>query len=237
MAKTRDRCSRRWYFDPDIQLSHAVWQAMHDQNEVQVMNGGNWTHDTLAGENRVLGPKIDSFSYKDNSGLRSVILDDDLCACRAVLVMGQAVCYNETSRSDLVNVEFPYGVAPLTSEHCDVDDNLALTLYFYEDQRERLSQGEDPEQPNTHEVAPMVEEESFAASTVPARSGQNPSTRKDGQSVIATGTKFAGGVRTSTLRRAATAGAPRNVPPTSLRAQKKRKQGLADHRVRGQIHG
>ena len=67
---------------------------------------------------------IDSFMYRVQNGVASVLLDDDNCACWSVLSMGHGMCFSSSSGST-------YGVDSLYDPSCTKPSpTRGLTLYF-----------------------------------------------------------------------------------------------------------
>ena len=71
----------------------------------------------------------DSFMYRDQYGVRSVLLDDDNCDCYSSLSMGHGMCNaNHDTQFGPAN---QFGVDALYDSHCNVPRaGVGLTLYF-----------------------------------------------------------------------------------------------------------
>lgn len=70
----------QWKFDAKNPTAHAAWQAFHDHQETAsgtIKNNQAWDPVTLEGNK----PKAtqDSFMYRDQNGVKSLLLDDDNC--------------------------------------------------------------------------------------------------------------------------------------------------------------
>lgn len=120
----------RWSFDATNPTAHAVWQAFHDHVQTPagtVVNSHVWNPKIVAGN----GPKEqqDSFMYRVEYGVASLLLDDDNCDCLTSLSLGHGMCRNTfDSQFGPAN---RFGVDLLFDTHCQTPspDN-GLTLYF-----------------------------------------------------------------------------------------------------------
>ena len=91
----------KWRFDSNNRVAHAAWEAFHDHQTTlysQVKNEAiPWSPKILNGSTPVA--KQDSFMYRDQNGVRSILLDDDNCDCFSSLSMGHGMCNDGHSRS------------------------------------------------------------------------------------------------------------------------------------------
>ena len=74
-------------------------------------------------------PKYDqrAFMYREENGVKSVLLDDDNCDCQSILSLGHGMCHYG-SRSASVNC---FGVDTLYDPSCQSPrSGIGLTLYF-----------------------------------------------------------------------------------------------------------
>lgn len=121
----------KWRFDSNNRVAHAAWEAFHDHQTTlysQVKNEAiPWSPKILNGSTP--DAKQDSFMYRDQNGVRSILLDDDNCDCLSSLSMGHGMCNDGHSRSySAANL---FGVDTLYDSGCSGPrpDN-GLTLYF-----------------------------------------------------------------------------------------------------------
>ena len=71
----------------------------------------------------------DSFMYRVQNGVRSLLLDDDNCDCYSTLSMGHGMCGNGFSTT--YGPAGRYGVDVLYDAHCQIPNaKHGLTLYF-----------------------------------------------------------------------------------------------------------
>ena len=120
----------KWKFDSTNPTGHAVWRAFHDHVTTpagEVLNSKPWNPDVLSGT----APKSpqDSFMYREQNGVKSILLDDDNCDCLTSLNIGNGMC--SESHSTKYGPENQYGVDTLYDDHCQVPrPSAGLTLYF-----------------------------------------------------------------------------------------------------------
>ena len=120
----------KWAFNPKNQVSHAAWLAFHDHQETPhkaVLNSSPWNPVALKGT----APSHiqDSFMYREQNGVKSLLLDDDNCDCLSSLNLGHGMCLagHSTSHSK-ANV---FGVDALYDSGCHGPvPTTGLTLYF-----------------------------------------------------------------------------------------------------------
>ncbi|CAJ1395034.1 unnamed protein product [Effrenium voratum] len=79
-----------WHFDPDNPVAHAAFNAMKHGTTSHFVNGAGWDPRILRGSKTANGQ--DTFMYRDQNGIRSLMLDDDGCDCHSTLSMGHAMC-------------------------------------------------------------------------------------------------------------------------------------------------
>lgn len=87
----------------------------------------------LVGFCLVIGPQPsanqDSFMYRAQNGVRSLLLDDDNCDCYSTLSMGHGMCSSSFSTSYGPSGRF--GVDLLYDAYCQIPDpKRGLALYF-----------------------------------------------------------------------------------------------------------
>lgn len=129
LAKDSSGNMYRWKFNPANPTAHAAWLAFHDHIEAKVLNNEAWNPKVIVG----IPPKQsqDSFMYRKQNGVASLLLDDDNCDCLSTLSMGHGMCGTtfETQYSQ-PNV---YGVDVLYDNHCQPPlPGNQLYLYFKE---------------------------------------------------------------------------------------------------------
>lgn len=120
----------RWAFNAYNPTAHAAWMAFHDHKQTKagaITNKTPWNPKVVAGiqPNR---PQ-DSFMYRTQNGVASIMIDDDNCDCLTSLSIGHGMC-----GSTFKTVYGPanrYGVDLLYDSQCQTPspDN-GLTLYF-----------------------------------------------------------------------------------------------------------
>ena len=85
----------KWRFNSSNDVAHAVWRAFHDHQLTyyqDVLNRQEWAPDVLSGNSP--GRAQDSFMYREQNGIRSILLDDDNCYCYSSLSFGHGMCFN-----------------------------------------------------------------------------------------------------------------------------------------------
>ena len=121
----------KWSFSSNINTAaHAAWRAFHDH---KIINRGDMVHGTPAWNPVVLNgtaPKgdQDSFMYREQNGVKSVLLDDDNCDCLSSLSLGHGMCGagHDPSYSNVTS----YGVEALYDPGCHGPRlGIGLTLY------------------------------------------------------------------------------------------------------------
>eukprot|EP01046_Picozoa_sp_COSAG06_P006713 COSAG06_NODE_319_length_17585_cov_7.462466_4_plen_1588_part_00 len=126
-------------FDSSIDTAHAAWQAFHDHTETRCNACTNWTPTLLEGEFNTIQPgNTDCFAYAESWGVKSFLLDDDMCYCNSALEAGKIMCgaNGENTWGDSPQgASLPAGVdfvAP--AEGCDYVSPTKgpLSLYFRE---------------------------------------------------------------------------------------------------------
>ena len=125
----------KWKFSAGNPTSNAVWRAFHDHVETPfsaIKNNQVWNPEVMAGSRPPKARDQDSFMYRDQFGVKSVILDDDNCDCLSTLSMGSGMCSGGHSSS--YGPERVFGVDNLDDPHCDYPQpTKSLSLYFSED--------------------------------------------------------------------------------------------------------
>ena len=120
----------KWSFDSSNPTSHAVWRALHDHQESfhkAVLNSSPWNPTVLKGK----APKLtqDAFMYRNQNGVKSLLLDDDNCDCLSSLNLGHGMCNDGHSTSYSKNNVF--GVDALYDDGCNGPvQSVGLTLYY-----------------------------------------------------------------------------------------------------------
>eukprot|EP00058_Branchiostoma_floridae_P011498 XP_002596986.1 hypothetical protein BRAFLDRAFT_76485 [Branchiostoma floridae] len=84
----------KWGFDSNNPTAHAAWLAFYGHQETlsgRIVNNRAWTPSVLAGT----GPETtqDSFMYRTENGVKSLLLDDDNCDCWTSLNIGHGMCH------------------------------------------------------------------------------------------------------------------------------------------------
>ena len=121
----------KWSFQPNNSVAHAAWRAFHDH---EVIPKGEVIHATPAWNPEVLNgitpeKDQDTFMYREEEGVKSVLLDDDGCDCYSSLSFGHAMC--GSSHSTSYGPTGQYGVDVLYDPGCMVPrPGIGLTLYF-----------------------------------------------------------------------------------------------------------
>ena len=93
LAVDSDGTVYQWKFDSKNPTAHSVWQAFHDHQETphgKIMNKQAW--DPLVVEGNEVKATQDSFMYREQNGVKSLLLDDDNCDCLSTLSMGHGMC-------------------------------------------------------------------------------------------------------------------------------------------------
>ena len=123
-------------FDSNIDTAHAAWQAFHDHAEVRCNACQNWTPVLLQGAFGTVAPdNTDCFSYAESWGVKSLILDDDMCYCNSVIEAGKIMCgaNGENTWSASANgASLPAGVDFVSpADGCDYVSPSKGPLSFY----------------------------------------------------------------------------------------------------------
>ncbi|XP_066302863.1 uncharacterized protein [Branchiostoma lanceolatum] len=120
----------KWEFDPNNPTAHAAWLAFYGHQETpsgQIKNNMAWMPSVLAGT----GPKAtqDSFMYRTENGVKSILLDDDNCDCYTSLNIGHGMCL--AGHDTRFGPRGQYGVDALYDSDCNVlVPSIGLELYF-----------------------------------------------------------------------------------------------------------
>ena len=120
-----------WGFSAATPVAHAAWRAFHDHEVIsygQVIDKSpGWDPIVLKGDSPEQSQ--DSFMYREEEGVKSVLLDDDNCDCYSSLSLGHAMCLTEHQPSHGPTGQ--YGVDALYDSYCNVPrQDVGLTLYF-----------------------------------------------------------------------------------------------------------
>jgi len=125
----------RWDFDHSIPAAHAAWRAFRDHRMTmhkEVLNKKAWNPEVLEGKRGKASIDQDSFMYREQFGVKSVLLDDDNCDCYSTLSMGSGMCgaAHNTKWGGPAGV---FGVDTLDDPHCQgPKPKNMLELYFNE---------------------------------------------------------------------------------------------------------
>ena len=120
----------KWKFDSTNPTAHAAWRAFHDHATTlagKVVNNKPWNPEALSGT----APKApqDSFMYREQNGVKSILLDDDNCDCLTSLNIGHGMC--GATHSTSYGPANQYGVDTLYDGGCQAPrPGIGLTLYF-----------------------------------------------------------------------------------------------------------
>lgn len=120
----------KWQFNTSNPTAHAAWRAFHDHRVTlagKVKNSNSWNPTALKG--RVSKANQDSFMYREQNGVRSLLLDDDNCDCQSTLNVGHGLCLNgHEPNNSKANV---FGVDALFDPGCHGPvPGVGLTLYY-----------------------------------------------------------------------------------------------------------
>ena len=100
----------RWDFDPRNSTAHAAWLAFEEHMTIPAgaaRDGDAWNPVPL--ENSAPpNATQDSFMYRTEHGVASILMDDDNCDCLTTLQMGHGMCYGGWGTGS--SNEFSYGV-------------------------------------------------------------------------------------------------------------------------------
>ena len=125
----------RWKFDAANPTAAAAWRAFHDHAETSagaIQNNRPWDPVVMAGSRS--DAVQDSFMYRDQYGVKSLMLDDDTCDCLSTLSMGSGMC--EGGHSTSYGPAREFGVDILSDLACEAPKpSNSLTLYFNVEQR------------------------------------------------------------------------------------------------------
>ncbi|XP_078372979.1 uncharacterized protein LOC144656606 [Oculina patagonica] len=136
LAIDSERTEYKWSFDSGNPVAHAAWRAFHDHQIIPYWEVKDatpaWNPEVLNGA----GPRRgqDSFMYREQNGVRSVMLDDDNCDCYTTLSLGHGMC-TQTHRGNLSPAD-QFGVDTLYEASCVFGvqngprPGVGLTLYF-----------------------------------------------------------------------------------------------------------
>ena len=106
-----------WNFGSGTTTASRAWQAFHDHSITGTgTNTGTWAPKIHAGS--WSGAAQDSFQYRAQNGIKSVMLDDDNCDCHTTLSMGHGMCGGGYS-SSYGSGYTPIGVDELSDDQCD----------------------------------------------------------------------------------------------------------------------
>ena len=128
LAVDSEGTTYKWSFSSNVPAASAAWRAFHDHQEVDhgesVGSIPAWNPEVLNGSE----PRNDqrAFMYREENGVKSVLLDDNNCDCLSTLSLGHGMCHNG-SRSASVN---SFGVDTLYDPSCQSPrSGIGLTLY------------------------------------------------------------------------------------------------------------
>jgi hypothetical protein len=128
----QDATKYRWDFDPDNTTAHAAWMAFAEHTEIpsgDARDGDTWAPMELEGSPSPMRNQ-DSFMYRVEHGVASVLMDDDNCDCFTTLQMGHGMCYGGWGTGS--SSEFSYGVDHLFNPGSETGPrpDFALELYY-----------------------------------------------------------------------------------------------------------
>ena len=128
LAVDSEGTTYKWSFSSNNLAASAAWRAFHDHQEVDhgesVGSIPAWNPEVLNGRE----PRNDqrAFMYREENGVKSVLLADNNCDCLSTLSLGHGMC-NNGSRSASVN---SFGVDTLYEPSCQSPrSGIGLTLY------------------------------------------------------------------------------------------------------------
>ena len=120
----------KWAFNPKNPVSHAAWLAFHDHRETPykaALNSSPWNPVVLKG--KLASRTQDSFMYRKQNGVKSLLLDDDNCDCDSSLNLGHGMC--RASHSTSYSKANVFGVDALYDSGCHGPvPSIGLTLYY-----------------------------------------------------------------------------------------------------------
>ena len=120
----------KWSFDLSNTVAHAAWRAFHDHQitlDGEVKNQASWSPQVLQGN--APAATQDSFMYRYQDGVKSVLLDDDACDCKSSLSIGHGLCNSGYNTN--FGPRGQYGVDSLYDPGCQVPRaGVGLTLFF-----------------------------------------------------------------------------------------------------------
>ena len=130
LAVDGDGTALKWAFDSGNAVAHAAWQAFHDHKRTSGSGLANqaeaWNPVALAGA--ATSTQCDSFQYRVQDGVASLLLDDDTCVCYSCFDIGAAMCGAYSGSS--YGTGGP-GVDKLKDDGCSVPvAGNDLALYF-----------------------------------------------------------------------------------------------------------
>ena len=118
----------KWQFESGNPTAHAAWRAFHDHAETQhkaVRHNQPWNPELMTGTLSSNFQNQDSFMYRSQNNLKSLLLDDDNGYCHTTLNMGYSL--------DGANSHDSVGVDNLNDPYCDLNKpSNSLSLYFTE---------------------------------------------------------------------------------------------------------
>ena len=130
LAIDSDGTVYQWKFDSKNPTAHAAWKALHDHKESpagQIVNKKAWNPLIVEGSK----PKAtqDSFMYRNQNGVKSLLLDDDNCDCLSTLSLGHGMCGSgHSKRYSRAKV---FGVDKLYDPGCrGPSPTYGVSLYF-----------------------------------------------------------------------------------------------------------
>ena len=120
-----------WKFDPHNTVAHTAWLAFHNHLTTpagKVVNKKDeWDPVVLKGKKTKA--KQDSFMYRRQNNVKSILLDDDNCDCLTMLNIGHGMCGSGHSTS--YGPANRFGVDALFDPRCNAPrPEIGLTLYF-----------------------------------------------------------------------------------------------------------
>merc|ERR1711937_533804 len=120
----------KWRFDPNNHVAHGAFLAMTQGTEIQhgAIGQQNWHPTVLQGDDHPVTQ--DAVMYRVEGGIKSFMLDDDMCDCKSSLSMGHAMCSGGCSNS-YGNCDIPGGVDLLRDDGCEgPGSDHGLAIYY-----------------------------------------------------------------------------------------------------------
>lgn len=128
-----------WAFSSSNKVAHAAWLAFTLGKTTAHVSGESWDPKVIHGVKFERGQ--DNFMYRDQDGIRSLLLDDDGCDCHSTLSMGHAMCKEGCSAMygncrikggvDKLSDKIDTGTKGSGSKCTGPATDYGLSLYYY----------------------------------------------------------------------------------------------------------